>query len=380
MKDIGVIGGGVIGLTTAFVLEKYGDDNQSVTVLEKENQFGSKSTTAAGCGLRTVYSHPTNVELARKGLQFWRNADSILGGSIGFRENGYLFLTNSDKKKQKLASLEESQKSYGIPAESENPPSRRHIPKLNSQNYSFSLFSSRAALASPEKIVDALKSSLKSSGTNLRSGSEVVNLRNDEESVVVETQDDESSFDYVVNACGPWANEIAEMTGSQLPTRNSRRRLALLDLNLPEDAPLTVDIDTGVYILPTEDGNVLAGGHLIESNDNYQASDPESYSTEHSQEWNRKFNQNSGRLLDSLPESTVVESWTGLYTLTPSRIPVIDKRERMIHAAGFSGHGIMQAPGAAMLIARMLSRNSSHTDMFATLSADRQEPEQDLQF
>lgn len=385
MTKIGIVGGGIIGLTTAFVLQKKLDTSSrdgTVELFEMNDELGRKSTTAAGCGLRTVYDHPTNVELARKGINFWSNAEDILGKDIGFRRNGYAFLTDDSESQEQFDDLKSKQESYGIPCEVEQPPKkRRGIPNLKKQNYSSLLYSPTAALASPERMVNALQESLDKLDTNVRLGIEVRDVDNNGDGVDLFTDKmGRQEFDYVINACGSWSQNIANMVGSELPTRNSPRRLSVLDLKVDRDAPLTVDIDTGVYVLPSESGDAMVGGHLTDSFRDVNPDHPKAFSDQQDPEWNRSFSQQSNRLSKDISSANVKDSWTGLYSITPSRIPIIDDDNQLIHATGFSGHGIMHAPGAAMIIDRMVSDSSHRLDMIGSLSKDRGNLESDIQF
>lgn len=385
MTKIGIVGGGIIGLTTAFVLQKKLDTSSrdgTVELFEMDDKLGRKSTTAAGCGLRTVYDHPTNVELARKGINFWSNAEDILGRDIGFRRNGYAFLTDDPESQEQFNELKSKQESYGIPCKVEQPPKQeRGVPNLKKQNYSSLLYSPTAALASPEKMVKALHESLDKSDANIRLGVEVRDVDNSGDGVdVVTDRTGRKEFDYVINACGSWSQNIANMVGSDLPIRNSPRRLSVLDLEIEKESPLTVDIDTGVYVLPSESGDAMVGGHLTDSFHDINPNHPRAFSDQQDPEWNKSFSQHSDRLSEDISSAKVKDSWTGLYSITPSRIPIIDNDNQLIHATGFSGHGIMHAPGAAMIIDRMVSDSSHRLDMIGSLSRDRGVLESDIQF
>lgn len=383
VKKIGIVGGGIIGLTTAFVLRKKfrsKRENVEIEIFEMGDSVGNKSTTAAGCGLRTVYDHPTNVELARKGINFWSNADSIVGGDVGFRRNGYVFLTDDENYSEEFRMLSSKQHSYGIPCSVEEPPqNQRGIKGLKTQNYMSALHSPTAALASPQKMVDRLEESFNESDVQIHLNEKVKDADNSGQGVVLETQDFSKRFDYVVNACGAWSQNIADMVNSDLPVRNAKRRLSVLDMRIDEDAPLTVDIDTGVYVLPSESGQAMVGGHILDSKDDVEI-DEEAFSERQNPDWNRKFSTLSQEFSEDISSANIVDSWTGLYSITPSRIPIIDNDEGLIHATGFSGHGIMHAPGAAMIIARMVSEKESRLDMIASLNKEREVLDSDIQF
>jgi sarcosine oxidase subunit beta len=383
MTDIKIIGGGVIGLTTAVVVKRKSNASGrdvSIELIEKNKNLGDGSTNAAGCGLRTVYMHPSNVELARKGIQFWRNASSILDKPIGFRQNGYVFLTNDMKTTNTFEKETTRQKSYGIPTEFHSPPqSVDSIPQLSYDNYHSLLYSPKSSLASPDMIVESLVSTAKTLGIKISSNQKVENIERKPRPKITLRSGVSKTADYVVNATGAWSHKIAGMVDTKLPIWTTRRRLSKLDAEVSPDAPLVVDVDTGVYFLPSLSGDILAGGNL-ESVSRYNPNDDAAFSNNVSDEWVKEFDSKSSQLWDRLSNASVEESWTGLYTMTESRVPIVDLDGKILHMTGFSGHGIMQAPGAAMIASRLLSQSNNTSNMIQSLSKDREDMEPDIQF
>ena len=356
MVTVTIIGGGVVGLSAAVMLNKHPkSDNLNIRILEKESSLGSKSTAAAGCGMRTLYRQDTNLELARRGLRFWSNAESVLGQEIGFRRNGYLFLTNNQQKSETLINQSRIQHINGFNSEINPDKSEtKGIDNIGLSNYSCSLYLPNSGLASPNKIVSALQNSINNSDISVCTDMYVSDIerRGDQWNVLCE--DGKLRSDYVVNAAGAWAGQVAKMVDTNLPVKNTRRRLSVIDGSVDPDTPLTVDMDTGVYILPDEDGTLLAGGNLLDGMDRYDESDPSSFSQSISEDWNKKFRSAASDIDNSLSDATVVDSWTGLYAMTESRVPIISGSKGMIHVCGFSGHGIMQAPGAGLIVSRII--------------------------
>lgn len=383
-RKITIVGGGVIGLTTALVLARRAQatgHEYDIQVLEREPRLGSQSTTAAGCGLRTVYRHPVNIDLARKGLQFWANADTLFNGEIGFRRNGYLFFTAEPETAASLERETARQAAIGAPAEYDTPPVVPDTaPALNAGAYTTSLFSPNAALATPQKIVDTVATAAAEAGVELRTGTAVTDLTPHDAGVTVEADGEPEHADLMINATGAWAGKIAGLAGETLPITADRRRLAVLDTTISPDAPLMVDIDTGMFMLPREDGKVYAGGKFRSEAGGTDPDDPTAFTSEVDANYIDRLRTRGRQLYEPLDDATVIESWSGLYAMTDSHVPIIDRSRNMIHATGFSGHGIMQAPGAAMLIARMLDPEQTATQPLAALSRDRTVATPDIQW
>ncbi|PSG98599.1 MAG: hypothetical protein BRC29_00545 [Nanohaloarchaea archaeon SW_7_43_1] len=354
-------------------------DNLNIRILEKENSLGSKSTAAAGCGMRTLYRHDTNLELARRGLRFWSNAEPILGQEIGFRRNGYLFLTNNQQTRETLNKQSQKQHINGFNSEI-NPgkTKTKGIDNLGLSNYSFSLYLPNSGLASPNKIVSALQNKINKSDISVCTDTQVLDLKRGGDQWDVLCEDGKLRSDYVVNAAGAWAGQVAKMVDTNLPIKNTRRRLSKMDRSVDPDTPLTVDIDTGAYILPDEDGTLLAGGNLLDGMDRYDENDPSSFSLSIDEDWNKKFRSAASNIDNSLSNATIVDSWTGLYAMTESRVPIISENKGIIHACGFSGHGIMQAPGAGHIVSRIICEG--YNPMLRGLGINNRPDSTDIQF
>lgn len=377
-EEMLIIGGGVIGLTSAVVLARraHADgDDPAITLLERAGTVGAGSTTRAGCGLRTVYSYPTNVRLAGAGLRFWENAPSLLGTGIEFRRNGYQFLADSSATRRLFRQEAARQRSYGFPATYTTDPEL--APPAIGSGYRSGLHSPVAALASPAAIVDGLAATARRLGVDIRTDTAVTGLTETGDTVRVETEAGRFDPSVVVNAAGAWAPELADMIGVSLPVTPRRRRLATVSAEIPADTPLTVDVDTGVYVLPAADGRTHVGGNLL-GDERYEPGDPAAFSEGIDPEWVAELRRVGGRLWPALTDVSVTESWTGLYAMTPSRRPIIDRIGDTIHATGFSGHGIMQAPGVAQVIADLVTGESP--ELAGALAHDRPVQPPDIQF
>ena len=382
-RSTAIVGGGIVGLTTAVVLNRAAqrrDSQTSIVVLER-GELGAGSTLRAGCGLRPVYQYPVNVELARAGLGFWRQSDEKLTETIDFRENGYLFLTDEQSSRQVLHREARRQHQHGFDSVYDDPPSTVHAELgLNYDNYTASMFASDAALSSPSQMIAALSETAREEGVQLHTNTPVANIDTSGQAVTIQTPNrGRFAAERVVNATGAWAGELAAMVGLELPVAPKRRRLSVLDRSVSPDQPLTVDIDTGVYLLADQAGVVHAGGHFG-TDDTWDPDSPGAFSDALTDHWRARLRRRGGRLWDGLADARVTDSWTGLYAMTPSNRPIIDRQGDVVHATGFSGHGIMQAPGAARIIVSLLAGERPSLCDPAALRHDRATQSPDIQF
>jgi sarcosine oxidase subunit beta len=110
VSDILVIGGGVIGCSTAYNLAKGGAGK--VTVLEQGSICAGG--TAKSCAIiRTHYSIETNLVQAVESLKIFANFDEIIGGEAGFRQTGYL-IVGPEEHREPMQAVFRKQNEKGI--------------------------------------------------------------------------------------------------------------------------------------------------------------------------------------------------------------------------------------------------------------------------
>src|SRR5207247_1734279 len=69
-----IIGGGIAGCAVAYYLAAEGETD--ILLLEAD-ELGSGSTGGSFGGVRQQFSTPLEIELSRRGLEFWRSAEGV---------------------------------------------------------------------------------------------------------------------------------------------------------------------------------------------------------------------------------------------------------------------------------------------------------------
>ena len=94
--DAVVIGGGIVGVATAFWLSKAG----LKTILVEIRDGLSTLTTAASIeSFRAQFTEPAMAALARESIEVWENFAEVVGipdYSINLRHGGYLFISKDE--------------------------------------------------------------------------------------------------------------------------------------------------------------------------------------------------------------------------------------------------------------------------------------------
>src|SRR5689334_325238 len=106
-----IIGGGIAGTALAHYLAEEGEKG---ILLVEADELGSGSTGGSFGGVRQQFSTPLEIELSRRGLDFWRSAERVFDSPVPWHENGYLFMSGKPDIVSKLAEAAELQRSMGL--------------------------------------------------------------------------------------------------------------------------------------------------------------------------------------------------------------------------------------------------------------------------
>lgn len=358
-----VIGGGIVGMATAYYLAKDGPD---VVVCEQSHP-GSGSTERALGGIRAQFSSSANIALSQHAMAVWNGFEDQFGIDIGYRQHGYLFLTADKSTATMLERNVAVQREHGVPSEYVDPAeARTYLPELHADRYRAAAYSPEDGTADPHLALQGFADAARDAGVDIRTGVEVTGIDTggdlDGSLSGVVTNEGRVEAEYVVNAAGPWASAVGAMVGLSLPVAPKRRQIAVVDPSMPypEDAPLTVDIDTGAHFAPDRAGDALVAGHFGGSDPDH---DPNAYSTDYDLEWLATALERSSDIAGYFGDETRVKSgWAGLYAVTPDHSPIIEEtRPGFVNAVGFSGHGFMHAPATGQLVTDIVRRG--RTDM-----------------
>ncbi|WP_396611223.1 NAD(P)/FAD-dependent oxidoreductase [Haloferax sp. S1W] len=364
-----IVGGGVTGLASAHALVERGAE---VTVCEAGTLGGGSTGRAAG-GIRTQFSTRVNVDLSLASIPVWESFADEFGVDIDYRRPGYLFLARTDETAAAFRDNVEMQNDAGAPSRLLDPEeAREYVPELRADEFVAATYSPADGIADPHSAVQGFADAVRSGGADIRTKTPVTDLTYDGEVWSVETPDETIEADAVVNAAGAWATRIAALVDVDLPIAPRRRQIAVVEPegDLPEDAPLTIDLDTGSYFRPEREGTAIVGGHFSESDPDV---DPDRFDESMDVDWAVEATERADDCAAYFgPETRIRNGWAGLYAVTPDHHAILDEVEPgFVVAAGFSGHGFQHAPATGEAVADMcLGEDASEVDVSA-LSLDR---------
>lgn len=342
--DYVIIGGGVIGCSTAYNLAKAGAKN--VVVLER-NELASGGTAKSCAIVRTHYSIESNLLHAVESLKIFSHFDDLVGGDPGWRRTGYLIL-GPEEHREPMVSVFHKQNTHGIDTRVLSAEEAKEFhPLLNTDDVGVIGYDTQAGYADPHLTTYAYANRAKELGVEIRTGTAVTNLSLNGSLKTIETTNGTVQAPVVIIAAGPWTNQIGRLVGLHFPYEISRHKVITLRIGRPYEItwPIVKDLTTPdkIYFRPETGGVVLVGtgdhGDPIEDADMLTDQIDEAH--------HLRIESLIAQRMPAFEDGMVTAGWTGPYDITPDWNPIVGPipgYEGLHVAVGFSGHGFKLAP------------------------------------
>lgn len=364
--DIVIIGGGVMGTSAAYHLARRGIKN--VVLLEREPFFGTGATGRCAGGVRYQFGTQINVRLSIESLDMLEKFKDEIGQEINYRKCGYLFVLTDDRQVEVFRHNVQMQRSLGVETEwlSGNEV-RRRLPLMSLEDALAGTFNARDGLVDPNSVVSGYVTAAQRLGAILLTDADVMDIPVRAGRIQgVTTPKGTIATPLVLNAAGPWAGQIADMAGVQIPITPVRRQwFTTTPLpDLPPDFPFVIDFAQSLYLHP-EGAGLLVGM----SNQN----EPPGYDQTVDEDFELINAEAAISRMPMIEKAGRASHGAGLYEVTPDAHPVFGPTpvDGFHIVGGFSGHGFMHGPIAGKLMAELLVEGKYSTLDVSTLDLAR---------
>jgi len=344
MERVGtlIIGGGIVGAAVAHYLTQEGETD---ILLVEQNQLASGSTGGSFGGVRQQFSTPLEIELSRRGLEFWKTAATVFDTAVPFFQTGYLLVTGQPAIMAKLADAAKLQASMRLTDVRILDPEQldEAAPWMNPDGLLGGCWTPGDGRVTPPDGVRALITAARAKGVQVREQWPVRSLTARDGRWLV-TGPQEVEAERVIACTGYWSSELMRPFGLDLTIRPYQLLGAITEPVRPgETVPLTIDLDTGFCV--EREGQALVLAILYEEN-------PPGWSHERMLE---EFAELARHRAPEFSDLRVVRYTTGNVDLGGDGQPYVGEVEPGLWmAAGFGGHGTMHGPVVGRLLAKMI--------------------------
>tara|TARA_B100001057_G_scaffold270407_1_gene270589 strand:+ start:279 stop:1496 length:1218 start_codon:yes stop_codon:yes gene_type:complete len=352
--DVIIIGGAIMGSSTAWFLSQNPDFNGNILVVEKDQKYEFCSTAHTTSCIRQQFSTKLNVEISQFAANFINNFHEYMDNDarvpkLTIKSFGYMYLADSEDFANNLRSNQKVQAEAGAATELLNPDEiKKRYPfynvddiKLGSINLinegywdsitAFEWMKNKAQESGVEYVENEVTEITKNN-----SGDRIINIKLASGEIVY--------GENFVNATGPRAALISKMAGINIPVEPRKRYSWIFKAESPldRDLPLTID-PSGFHVRENGGGTYQAGGHgTYDPAVNFDDFEMDNNLWENTV-WPILYNR-----IPQFDTLKLVSQWAGHYamnTLDQNAIvgPHTEVRNFMF-LNGFSGHGTQQAP------------------------------------
>jgi len=259
-----VIGGGVVGCSILYHLAKLG---WSDVVLLERSELTSGSTWHAAANIHGLHDSPNVSRLQHYTMDLYRALEAETGQSCGIFQPGALYLAQTEAREHQLRLQEARARRYGMAFhEVSREEAERLHPLVDFDGVRCIMFEPSGGNVDPSGVTNAYAVGARQRGAEIHRFTPVTATERQADGTwLVRTEKGDIRTEWVVNAAGLWAREVAAMAGLALPLVPTEHQYFVTD-TVPEIAaldrrlPSVADRD-GEYYLRQEGQGLLVGAY-----------------------------------------------------------------------------------------------------------------------
>ena len=357
--EVVIIGAGIVGAMCAYYVNRAG-----LKAIVIDRGTVASGTTGAGEGNIMVSdkSPGPELELALKSRDMWFEVAQDLGNEFELVAKGGLAVSRGDASS--LFELSNSQSVAGVQTKRVGASEIQELEPFISKAIQNGVHYPQDAQCQPMLAAAHILRQLQRRGLEFIGHQEVLKIERKSKNLTVRTSTLEIQSDFVVNAAGTWAGEIARLAGSELPIM-PRRGFILVTAPLPKYvnhkvydsdyvdnvASSDADLQTSTVIEGTQSGTILIGA----------SRERVGFDKSISVSVIQRLARQATSLFPILAGAQLLRVYNGFRPYSPDHLPVIGADSLipgLYHCAGHEGAGIGLSAGSGKVIAQLIKNET----------------------
>lgn len=352
MRDIIVIGAGVVGCSIARELSKY---NLDVLVVEKNSDVSEGISKGNSGIVHAGYNEKIGTLKAKLNIEGNKSFDDLSRDlQFPFKRNGAFILAFSDEEMKTLESLKENGEKLGVEGlEILTREEALNIePNLNKEIVGV-LNVKTSGIVSPYEMTIALAENAAENGVEFKLNSKVTNIEKISEGYKVTLNNKEVvSGKIIINASGlegAFLNNLVSMTKREInPVKGEYCLFDKVAGSMINKTLFQVPnkLSKGVLVTPTAEGNLLVGPNAVEGR-----------TLETSREGIDEILDKSKKSLEELPVARILNTFSGIRPKTKEGDFIIEEvadAKNFINVIGIDSPGLTAAPAIGVYVVNMI--------------------------
>jgi glycine cleavage system aminomethyltransferase T/glycine/D-amino acid oxidase-like deaminating enzyme len=365
-----IIGGGVIGCSTAYHLSKLGW--KDVVLLERAQLTAGTTWHAAGLVEAGGFFDATSVGMAKYTLDLYSSLEKETSLATGYKSVGMITLATSPSRLEEQRRVAAFDRRFGVAVEEISPKRVKELwPLAYTDDILAGFYSPADGRVNPIDVTMALARGARMGGVQIFEETAVTGFGIEDQNVTrVITDKGEIQAEYVVNCAGMWARQIGKLAGVNIPLQPCEHYYLITEAleGINPKTPVLVDLDKYAYYRE-EMGGVLFG--LFEPVSAPWALDgiPKDFTFgEIKPDWDRMmpYLEEAMKRIPALENAGVHKFFCGPESFTPDLGPMMGltpELDNFYVAAGFNSLGILMGGGAGKVMAQWIVEGIPDVDI-----------------
>jgi glycine/D-amino acid oxidase-like deaminating enzyme len=212
-----VIGGGIIGVSTAYFLAEQGIP----TLLCEKGVIAGEQSSRNWGWCRTMGRDPRELPLAMESLKIWRGIDARIGAETGFRQTGTLYICPDAATFAKREAWLPYAREHGLDSRMLRGAEVSAVLQGVAESWPGALHTPSDGVAEPSMAVPAFAEAARRSGAAIMTGCAVRDIETQAGRIsAVVTEKGRVTCEAVVLAGGAWSSLFCRQAGLRLPQLN----------------------------------------------------------------------------------------------------------------------------------------------------------------
>lgn len=365
-----VIGGGIVGCSTAYHLGAMGEDE--VLLLERHKLSSGSTWHAAGL-VGQLRTSANITQLLGYSVSLYNRLEAETGLSTGWKMNGGLRLACTPDRWTEVRRQATTARSFGLEMQLLTPREAQDLwPIMQVDDVIGAAFLPTDGQASPSDLVQALARGARSHKVMIREDVSVTGIRVENGRVTgVDTGQGFIACDRLVLCAGQWTRQLAAMAGVNVPLVSVQHQYLITDRipGIPAGLPTLRDPDRLTY-WKEEVGGLVMGGYEPNPRPWAEAGVPEDFAFQLlPTDWDH-FEPIMELALGRVPAlqtAGIKQFINGPESFTPDGNFILGEAPEvrgLFVGAGFNAFGIASGGGAGMALAEWVARGEPPYDLW----------------
>lgn len=365
-----IVGGGIIGCSTAYHLAKLGWSD--IVVLERQ-QISSGTTWHAAGLITTLRDSESQTGLATYSLKLYQDLEAETGQATGFIRCGSVQLAMDNAKREEMRRGCAMARTFGVENSEISPAEVKELfPLAAVDDLLCGFYFPDDGRVNPADVCQALAKGARQQGVRIIENTKVQDIiKKDGKAVGVRTDAGDISAEVVVLCPGMWGRDVGKMAGIDLPLQAAEHYYLISEPieGVHNQLPILRDPGRAAYARE-EAGKIMLG--FFEPNAAPWGVDgiPENFCFDEIQpDWERMepHIEHAMARLPILMETGIRQFFCGPESFTPDhnylmgRAPFVDN---LFVACGFNSLGILSGGGAGNVMAQWINDGIQPTDVW----------------